>query len=176
MHATAQAKASGTPPPSGPVLPPIERIANDPNFWREFQGTVENKVPMDADLYARSLAFLAQQGYVVEQPHIAVGAVLFVIAAGLVQHPSPQIRLSNTLILEEFIRVRQQLAGFTQEKALERAEFQWQFPIAQDNGQVKSESGPGFVVFGCAEYLFGGRFAQLVKTPWSVAPSGRCRP
>ncbi len=157
----------------GPTLPEIEQMT-DPGFWKVVRGTVESKAPIDGDLYARSLAYLAQRNEVVERPQIAVGALLFVFASGVLASRAPEVQGLSDSILDELIRVRQGLVAFAREN-WKAGEIEWQVRQRRDNATFTILKGDTLVMFGCAEATLLPLFTQMVKAPWTPAESGRCK-
>jgi hypothetical protein len=177
MKLAALSLNSPLSPAGAPTLPEVERIRSGPDYWREFQGVVQERSRVDADLYSRSLAFLAQQGDVIERPHIAVGAVVFIMAASVLQYLS-DLPSQAEAILKALIANRQRLVAFTREK--------WegggavadplQLTLPGSDGLTQGLFS-GFITFGCVEFSVQPTgIAEMVKAPWTPVQARRCKP
>lgn len=166
-----------SPAPTGQVVvPQLEGIREGAGFWREVAGTVQQRSFVEGDLYAQSLSFLSQKGEAVERPHIAVGAVFLLLAAGL-GRPLADLPILRQTLLREMLTHRHHFARFSGPGS-PGGDGRLETEIAVIDPQGRETRGRFYsiVQFGCVEILFEPlRLAQLVKTPWSVREMTRCR-
>ena len=176
------------PPPLGPtgapVLPEVERIRSGQDFWNEVVGAVQDRARIDADFYSRSLAFLAQQSEVSERPQIAVGALLFVMAAGVLRYLA-DLPGEADVILTSLIANRQRLVAFAREGSpaggAVQGQIQFMHEVKLPEGITTKTAIPGtlsgLVTLGCAEFSFQPiAVAEMVKSPWTSEKMPRCGP
>jgi hypothetical protein len=174
------ASLPAAPDTSGGINPELEGIRAGDNFWKEVDGAVSQRSQLSqGDLYVRALALLAQKNEVAERPHIAVGGLIFVLAAGLLSYSEypPEVREA---IVTAILANRQRFLAFTRE-ASGTGEIVEKLVVIRKNsdGSEERTSGGavlGFVRFGCAEIVVESlQLAAMVKTQWASTPGRRCK-
>lgn len=181
----AAALFAARPAAAPQALVSLEQLQGD-DYWSEVSYVVTERARIgNADLFTRSLAFLAQppaDGY--ELPRITVGAALFALSAGLSRTiPSAELR---SAIITALLSQHHRLAAFAVRGSGIDGPFQEQVIARQLRpGQIPPgievqilATIDGFVQHGCIEIVVSStpRAAHMVKTGWNPTQADRCTP